>query len=220
MEEMAHAARMRGLQYIAITDHSKRVSMARGLDEAKLRDQWKQIDAFNQKSDGLFWVFKGVEVDILENGTLDISDDCLSEADWVTASIHYGQRQPREQITERILNAIHNPNVHAISHPTGRLISRREPYDVDMAAVMQAAKESNKILELNANPYRLDLSDIHTMAAVHLGIEIVINTDAHSIANLDLLKFGVRQARRAGVKPSIVFNTLTLADVKKRLGVS
>lgn len=220
LEEMAHAARMRGLQYIAITDHSKRVSMARGLDEAKLRDQWKQIDAFNQKSDGLFWVFKGVEVDILENGTLDISDECLSEADWVTASIHYGQRQPREQITERILNAIHNPNVHAISHPTGRLISRREPYDVDMAAVMQAVKESNKILELNANPYRLDLNDIHTMAAVQLGIEIVINTDAHSIANLDLLKFGVRQARRAGVKPSIVFNALTLAEVKKRLGVS
>lgn len=220
LEEMANAARMRGLQYIAITDHSKRVSMARGLDEAKLRDQWKQIDAFNQKSDGLFWVFKGVEVDILENGTLDISDECLSEADWVTASIHYGQRQPREQITERILNAIHNPNVHAISHPTGRLISRREPYDVDMAAVMQAAKESNKILELNANPYRLDLNDIHTMAAVQLGIEIVINTDAHSIANLDLLKFGVRQARRAGVKPSIVFNALTLAEVKKRLGVS
>ena len=220
IEEMAQAARARGLNYIAITDHSKRVSMARGLDETKLREQWKQIDAFNQRSDGLFWVLKGVEVDILENGALDISDDCLSEADWVTASIHYGQRQPREQITERILNAIHNPNVHAISHPTGRLISRREPYDVDMAAVMQAAKESHKILELNANPYRLDLNDIHTMTAVQLGIEIVINTDAHSIANLDLMKFGVRQARRAGVRPSMVFNTLTLAEVKKRLGVS
>lgn len=219
LEEMAHAARMRGLQYIAITDHSKRVSMARGLDEAKLRDQWRQIDAFNQKSDGLFWVFKGVEVDILENGTLDISDDCLSEADWVTASIHYGQRQPREQITERLLNAIHNPHVHAISHPTGRLISRREPYEVDMSTVMDAAKRSNKILELNANPYRLDLNDIHTMTAVQLGIEIVINTDAHSLSNLDLMKFGVRQARRAGVRPSMVFNTLSLAQVKKRLGV-
>ena len=219
LEEMAHAARMRGLQYIAITDHSKRVSMARGLDEAKLRDQWRQIDAFNQKSDGLFWVFKGVEVDILENGTLDISDDCLSEADWVTASIHYGQRQPREQITERLLNAIHNPHVHAISHPTGRLISRREPYEVDMSTVMDAAKRSNKILELNANPYRLDLNDIHTMTAVQLGIEIVINTDAHSLSNLDLMKFGVRQARRAGVRPSMVFNTLSLAQVKRRLGV-
>ena len=219
LEEMAHAARMRGLQYIAITDHSKRVSMARGLDEAKLRDQWRQIDAFNQKSDGLCWVFKGVEVDILENGTLDISDDCLSEADWVTASIHYGQRQPREQITERLLNAIHNPHVHAISHPTGRLISRREPYEVDMSTVMDAAKRSNKILELNANPYRLDLNDIHTMTAVQLGIEIVINTDAHSLSNLDLMKFGVRQARRAGVRPSMVFNTLSLAQVKKRLGV-
>ena len=160
------------------------------------------------------WVFKGIECDILENGDLDISDECLAQADWVTASIHYGQKQPREQITQRILNAIHNPNVHAISHPTGRLLSRREPYDVDMKAVMEAAKEYSKILELNANPYRLDLSDIQTMAAIKMGIQIAINTDAHSISNLDLMKYGILQARRAGVRPAMVLNTRSLSEIK------
>lgn len=217
IEEMARAAAARGLEYIAITDHSKRVSMARGLDESRLKSQWEEIDLFNRDSKCACWVFKGVECDILENGEMDISDECLSQADWVTASIHYGQKQPREQITRRILNAIRNPNVHAISHPTGRLISRREPYDVDMKVIMEAAKEHGKILELNANPYRLDLSDLHTLAAIKMGISIVINTDAHSIANLDLLKYGILQARRAGVQPSMVINTLPLEGIKRRL---
>ncbi|XZE20745.1 DNA polymerase/3'-5' exonuclease PolX [Pirellulaceae bacterium SH449] len=217
IEEMATAAATRGLEYIAITDHSKRVSMARGLDETRLRIQWEEIDQFNRDGNCTCWVFKGVECDILENGEMDISDECLAHADWVTASIHYGQKQPREQITQRILNAIRNPNIHAISHPTGRLISRREPYDVDMKVIMEAAKEHGKILELNANPYRLDLSDVHTLAAIKLGIAIAINTDAHSISNLDLLKYGILQARRAGVQPSMVINTLPLEKIKQRL---
>ncbi len=220
IQEMATAAAARGLEYIAITDHSKRVSMARGLDENRLLQQWIEIDQFNRDSKSSCWVFKGVECDILENGNLDISDECLAQADWVTASIHYGQKQPREQITQRILNAIHNPNVHAISHPTGRLLSRREPYDVDLKAVMEAAKERNKILELNANPYRLDLSDIHTLAAIKMGIKIAINTDAHSISNLDLMKYGILQARRAGVRPAMVINTLALHDMKAWLAKS
>lgn len=220
IEEMAAAAKRRGLSYIAITDHSKRVSMARGMDESRLLEQWKTIDAINQNSDGSFWIFKGVECDILENGKMDLADDCLAEADWVIGSIHYGQKQPREQITERILNAIHHPYVHMIGHPTGRLIGKREPYDVDLEQVMQAASEKGKLLELNANPHRLDLSDLHTMAAIKQGIMIAIDTDAHSIINLDLMKFGVRQARRAGVKPSQVLNTYSLADIKRRLGVS
>jgi DNA polymerase (family X) len=217
IEEMAAAAKARGLEYIAITDHSKRVSMARGLDEAKLLTQWEEIDAINKKSDSRFFIFKGVECDILEDGRMDISDDCLAQADWVTASIHYGQRQPREQITQRILGAIENPFVHAISHPTGRLISRREPYEVDLASVIDAAKAHGKLLELNANPSRLDLNDINTAAAVAAGVTMVINTDAHSISNLDLMKFGITQARRAGVVPADVFNTLPLEDVKRKL---
>jgi DNA polymerase (family 10) len=220
IEEMAHAARLRGLEYIAITDHSKRVSMARGMDETRLREQWARIDTINDRSDGEFWIFKGVECDILENGEMDLADDCLAEADWVTASIHYGQRQPKEEITQRIMNAIQHPHVHAISHPTGRLLGRREAYDVDLAVVMEAAKAHGKLLELNANPFRLDLCDLHVMAATQMGISIVINTDAHSIANLDLMKYGVRQARRGGVERKMVFNAISLKKMKAKLGVS
>ena len=219
IEEMATAAKARGLEYIAITDHSKRVSMARGLDEARLLKQWEEIDTINKKSGGKFLILKGLECDILEDGRMDIADDCLAKADWVTASIHYGQRQPREQITQRILGALENPHVHAISHPTGRLISRREPYDVDMSAVIETAKIQGKYLELNANPSRLDLNDINTAAAIAAGVVIVINTDAHSISNLDLMKFGITQARRAGVVPGNVLNTLPLDKLKKRLEI-
>ena len=177
----------------------------------------EEIDAINKNSDGKFLILKGVECDILEDGRMDIADECLAKADWVTASIHYGQRQPREQITQRILGALENPNVHAISHPTGRLISRREPYDVDLSALIESAKTHGKFLELNANPSRLDLNDINTAAAIAAGVDIVINTDAHSISNLDLMKFGITQARRAGVVPRNVLNTLTLKEVKTRL---
>ena len=219
IEEMAAAAKARGLEYIAITDHSKRVSMARGLDEVKLLMQWREIDAINSNSDGTFLILKGVECDILEDGRMDIADDCLAQADWVTASIHYGQRQPREQITQRILGALENPYVHAFSHPTGRLISRREPYDVDLSAVIESARQHGKYLELNANPARLDLNDINTAAAIAAGVMIVINTDAHSISNLDLMKYGITQARRAGVIPENALNTASLAELKKRLRI-
>ena len=220
IEEMAAAAKARGLEYIAITDHSKRVSMARGLNETRLLKQWEEIDIINGRSDGKFLILKGVECDILEDGRMDIADGCLEQADWVTASIHYGQRQPREQITQRILGALENPYVHALSHPTGRLISRRDPYDVDLSAVIDSAKTHGKYLELNANPSRLDLNDINTAAAVAEGVMIVINTDAHSIPNLDLMKYGITQARRAGVVPENVLNTLALVDLKRRLKIS
>jgi DNA polymerase (family 10) len=219
IEEMAAAARARGLEYIAITDHSKRVSMARGLDETRLLAQWAEIDAINHRSDGLFLILKGIECDILEDGRMDLSDECLTQADWVTASIHYGQKQAREQITQRILGALENPHVDAISHPTGRLISRRDAYDVDLAEVITSAKRHGKFLELNANPSRLDLNDVNTMSAIAAGVMIAINTDAHSIANLDLMKYGITQARRAGVVPSQVLNSLPLSELKKRLAV-
>lgn len=217
LDEMIAAARERGLKYIAITDHSKRVSMANGLDGTRLRKQWKEIDRVNRDLDD-FLVLKGIECDILEKGGMDLPDDVLAEADWVVASVHYGQNQPIEQITERILGALENPYVSIIAHPTGRLINRREAYAVDLDQVFAAAKRHGKLLELNANPARLDLDDIHCAAAKKHGIPIVISSDAHSTGGLQVLRYGVIQARRGGLTATDVANTQSWAEIKKRLG--
>jgi DNA polymerase (family X) len=216
IDEMVAAARERGLQYIAITDHSKRVSMARGLDGDRLRRQWLEIDQVNRQVEDIE-VLKGIECDILEKGGMDLPDDVLAEGDWVIASLHYGQSQPRQQITERLLEAIENPHVDMIAHPTGRLINRREAYDVDMDAVLAAAARHGKLLELNANPARLDLHDLHCAAAKAMGIPIVINTDAHSTAGMDVMRYGVLQARRGGLTAADVANTLPWDEFKKLL---
>jgi DNA polymerase (family 10) len=207
---MKAAAQSIGLHYIAITDHSKRVSMARGLDETRLLQQWAEIDRINASSGEGFRVLKGVECDILEAGPLDIEDRVLAQADWVLASIHYGQKQSRQQITDRILGAICNPHVDIIAHPTGRLLGSRPAYELDLDAVFQAAVEHSKALELNASPYRLDLSEQNLMMATARGIPIAINTDAHSVDGLDAMRFGVTQARRAGLLKDSVINTWTL----------
>jgi len=209
--QMVEAARARGLQYLAITDHSKRVSMARGLDADRLRQQWDEIDKLNRSLTD-FRVLKGVEVDILEKGGLDLDDDVLSESDWVVASVHYGQNQPREQITARILEALANPYVCAIAHPTGRLINRRKPYEVDLDAVLRAAYEHKKFMELNSNPHRLDLDDVACAKAKALGVPIVISSDAHSTDGLGVLRYGILQARRAGLTAADVVNTRGLDD--------
>ena len=141
IEEMAAAAKARGLDYIAMTDHSKRVTMAGGLDAQRIRQQWAEIDKLNERLRGIV-VLKGVEVDILERGGLDLDDDVLAEADWVLASIHYGQNQSREQITRRVIGALENPYVSAIAHPTGRMLNKRKPYEIDMDAVMKAARDA------------------------------------------------------------------------------
>lgn len=216
LEEMVEAARQRGLDYIAITDHSKRVSMANGLDATRLRQQWRQIDKLNARRPGIT-VLKGVEVDILERGGLDLDDEVLAEADYVVASLHYGQNQPREQITRRIVQALENPHVDAIGHPTGRLINRRKGYDVDLEAVFQAARQHGKLLELNATPDRLDLDDVACAAARQHGIPIVISTDAHSTDGLEALRYGVVQARRGGLTADDVANTRPWAKFKKLL---
>jgi DNA polymerase (family 10) len=217
MAQMVKAARDLGLSYIAITDHSQRVAMARGLNPERLLAQWAEIEAFNATLDDGFLVLKGIECDILEAGGMDLPDDVLAQADWVLASVHYGQRQPREQITERILGAIENPYVSAIAHPTGRLLNQREPYALDMEAVMQSAKTHGKILELNASPQRLDLHDQHLAAAKSLGIPVVINTDAHSIDGLANMRFGILQARRGGLEKCDVVNTRSLEDLRSLL---
>jgi DNA polymerase (family 10) len=217
LEDMVAAARGRGLRYIAITDHSKRVSMANGLDAARALEQWKTIDALNRRSAGI-QVLKGIEVDILEKGGLDLDDDVLSQADWVVASVHYGQKQPREQITKRIVDALRNPYVSAIAHPTGRIINRRPSYEVDLDQVFRAASDYGKLLELNANPARLDLDDLNCAAAKAHGIPIVISTDAHGTGDLDKLRYGILQARRAGLTASDVANTRPWDQLRALIG--
>jgi DNA polymerase (family X) len=210
IQQMMAAARSRGLQYIAITDHSKRVSMARGLDESRLLEQWQSIDRLNAEINDGFRILKGVECDILESGPLDISDEVLAQADWVIASVHYGQKQTRQQITQRVLGALENPHVDVLGHPTGRLLGSRPPYEIDMPAVMEAAADFRKGLELNASPYRLDLSENHLMQAAAMQIPITINTDAHSTEGLEVMRYGITQARRAGLTRSSVINTWPL----------
>jgi DNA polymerase (family X) len=217
LEEMVEAAQALGLKYIAITDHSPRVTVANGMNADRLLRQWEQIDKLNEKRKGIT-ILKGVEVDILERGGLDLDDNCLSQADWIVASVHFGQNQPRDQITNRIVDALANPNVCAIAHPTGRIINRRKPYDVDLEAVYDAVLKYKKILELNSNPARLDLDDIHCAACRERGIPIVISTDAHSVQGLGVMRYGILQARRAGLTKQNVANARPWKEVKKLLG--
>lgn len=214
IREMADAAIDRGLSYIAITDHSKRVTMAGGLDARRAEAQWAEIMKIRPEYEGRLTILTGIECDILESGGMDLPDDCLAMADWVLASVHYGQKQPRDQITDRILGAVENPHVDCIAHPTGRLINRRPAYDVDLDAVMRAAAEHRTMLELNANPARLDLHDLHVARASAMNIPIVINTDAHTIENLDLMRYGILQARRGGLTANQVANTRTYKEFK------
>jgi DNA polymerase (family 10) len=215
IEQMVEAAQQRGLSYIAITDHSQRVSMARGLTVDRVLEQWKTIDQLRKHLDESFTLLKGIECDILEKGGMDLPDEVLAEADWVLASVHYGQRQSRAEITDRILGALENPHVTAIAHPTGRLLNQREPYEVDIEAVFKSAKKHHKFLELNANPHRLDLHDLHCAMAKEYGIPIVISTDAHSVSGLDVMRCGILQARRGGLEKADVVNTRPWSEVKK-----
>ncbi|MFM7107907.1 MAG: DNA polymerase/3'-5' exonuclease PolX [Planctomycetaceae bacterium] len=219
LADMVRAAIARGLSYLAITDHGQRVTMANGLDRRRLLRQWGEIDRLNESlaEDGTppVVVLKGIEVDILEKGGLDLPDDVLAQADWVVASLHYGQNQPRERITKRILEAIENPHVSVIGHPTGRLINRRPAYDVDVEAMIEAAARTGTFLEINANPWRLDLDDRLAAAAKRAGVKLVISTDAHSTKGLDVMRCGILQARRAGLEAKDVANTRTLAGLKK-----
>jgi DNA polymerase (family 10) len=216
IEEMIRAAKARSYKYIAITDHSKRVTMAKGLDGARLRRHWKAIGKASSGVRGMT-VLRGVEVDILENGKLDLPDSVLAEADWVVASIHYGQNQSEKQITQRIVNAIRSPHVDAIGHPTGRLIGRRKPYAVNIDEVLKAAADCGCMLELNCQPSRLDLNEITLAAAKEHGIPIVLGTDAHSTDELRFMEYGVYQARRAGLETADVANTRSLAQFRRTL---
>ena len=216
IEEMALAAKARGLKYIAITDHSKRVSMANGLDSTRLRAHWKEIRAVRERITGIE-ILCGIECDILEDATMDLPDDVLAEADWVIAVLHYGLKQPGERIMKRLMTAVKNPHVDIIGHCTGRMIGRREGADVNFSELLKAAADHQVMMEINAHPSRLDLDDIHAAAAKDMGIPIVISTDSHSVNGFEVLQYGVDQARRAGLTKQDVANTKSLADFRKML---
>jgi DNA polymerase (family 10) len=216
IEEMAEAAKARGLKYIAITDHSKRVSMANGLDANRLREHWKHIREVRANIKGIE-ILCGIECDILEDATMDLPDDVLQEADWVVAVLHYGLKQPREQIMKRLMTAITNPHVDIIGHCTGRMIGRREGADVNFSELLKAAADNQVMMEINAHPSRLDLDEIHAAAAKDLGIPIVISTDSHSVNGFDVLQYGVDQARRAGLTKTDVANTRSITEFRKLL---
>ena len=216
LEEMAEAARRNGYAYLAVTDHSRRVSMAKGLDERRLADQMARIDALNARFKG-FRLLKGIEVDILRDGSLDLPDEILRELDLVVASVHYDRALSRERQTARIIRAMDNPCVHILAHPTGRLIGERPPYEMDLEKVMQAALERGCFLELNACPDRLDLDDQACREAKGMGLRVAVSTDAHRASDLDFMRFGIDQARRGWLEPENVLNTLPWQSLRKAL---
>jgi DNA polymerase (family 10) len=216
VEEMALAAKERGYRYIAISDHSKHLTVTRGLDERRLREQMKEIDSLNERLDG-FVVLKSIEVDIMEDGSLDLSDDVLKDLDFVIGAVHHKFNLSREKQTERIIKAMDNPNFTILAHPTGRLIGERDGYDVDMERLVEAAKERGCILELNAHPDRLDLTDEACRLAKEAGVRVAISTDAHAIGDLNFMRYGINQARRGWLEANDVVNALPLDGLKRAL---
>ena len=215
IEEMARRARELGLEYFAVTDHSRRVAMAHGLDAARLREQWQEIDRVAGKLKGIK-LLRGIEVDILDDGKLDLPDDVLGELDWVVASLHYNLRGSSAEMTRRLVKAIRNKNVDVIGHPSSRLVGHREPVEFDLSEVLRAAREEGCAMEVNSQPDRLDLNDTACMAAKRAGVKIVISSDSHSPREFDLLEFGVNQARRGWLEPEDVLNTRSLKSLHVR----
>jgi DNA polymerase (family 10) len=205
--EMAEAARERGYKYMAITDHSKNLAFANGLDDARAGEHIARVRATGEKIERIR-IFAGIEVDILGDGTLDLSDSVLEQMDLVIASVHSHFNQSAEEMTARLLKAIENPNVAIIGHPTGRILLRRDAYPYDMDAVLEAAARNKVAMELNAYPDRLDLSDRHLRMAKQHGVKIVINTDSHHTTHMEKIRYGVLQARRAWLTREDVLNTL------------
>ena len=206
IEEMIEACRAKGYQYMAITDHSQYLKVANGLTAERLREQIQIIKEYNKKYDDII-ILSGIEMDILPDGSLDFDDELLSEVDFVIASIHSSFSQSREKIMERLKTALYNPHVDMIAHPTGRLIGRRDGYDVDVDELIALAKETNTALELNANPHRLDLSAEYLKKAQAAGVSIIINTDAHNTEMLEHMSIGVSNAMKAHLLKSTVLNT-------------
>jgi DNA polymerase (family 10) len=216
LEEIAAAAKDHGYEYLAISDHSKRVTMAHGLDSKRLSNQIEEIDRLNGKLKGAT-LLKSIEVDILKDGSLDLPDDILKELDLTICAVHYDTKLSRDKQTERIIRAMDNPYFTILAHPTGRLINERAPYDIDLERIMEAARERGCYLEVNAHPDRLDLADKNCKMAREMGVKLAISTDAHRITDLDYMRFGVNQGRRGWLEPEDVMNTRSLKELKRLL---
>ncbi len=216
IDEIVEAARKKGYQYIAITDHSQSLQIAGGLNEKKLEEQIKRIEKINQNTHDLT-VLKGIEVDIKSDGTLDLPDSILQKLDIVIAAIHSGFKQESSQLMKRLTRAMKNPYVNIIAHPTGRIIGYREPYAVDMQEIIRIAVQTNTTLEINASPERMDLNDIYVKSASEQGTRLSIATDAHQLAALDNMIYGVSVARRGWLEKSAVLNTFSLSELRKTL---
>ncbi|HEX9768296.1 MAG TPA: DNA polymerase/3'-5' exonuclease PolX [Kiloniellales bacterium] len=214
--EMAKAAHARGYQYLSINDHSKRVTIAHGLDARRLARQLAEIDRLNEGMTG-FLILKSTEVDILEDGTLDLPDDVLCRLDLTVCAVHSKFGLSRDRQTERIIRAMDNPCFDILGHPTGRLINERAGYEIDMERLLLAARERGCYLEVNAQPDRLDLTDLHCKMAKDVGVKVAISTDAHSVTDLDLMRFGLDQARRGWLEADDVLNTRRWPALKRLL---
>lgn len=214
LEEMALAAKKLGFKYLGIGDHSQSLTVANGLSPERVQKQQEEIDELNKKLSGIT-LFKGIECDILPDGSLDYDDDVLKTFDYVVASVHTHFNQTEEEMTKRIVRALENPYVTMLGHATGRLLLRRDGYKVNLETVLQTAAKHGKLIEINAQPARLDIDWVHCKRAKVLGVKLVINPDAHSPDELDLTRFGVFVARRGWLGKDDIFNTKSLAEIKK-----
>ncbi len=217
IEGMAKAAMARGLRYIAITDHTKRLAMTHGLDETRILKQMAEIDRLNKKLAGRFVILKGTECDILKDGTLDLSDSVLAKLDVVGVSVHSHFNLPRAEQTERVKRAMANPHVDIFFHPTGRIINRRPPYDIDVEAIIAHAKKARTVLEIDALPERLDLKDEYVRKCVGAHVPMAIDSDAHAAAHFSLLEYGIAEARRGWAAKHDIINAWPIEKMKKFL---
>jgi DNA polymerase (family 10) len=213
VEEMARACLERGYEYFALTDHSQAMAMVGGLTPERARAQWEEIAEVQERIPGIR-ILRSAEVDILKDGSLDLPDEILTELDVVVVSVHSFMDQDRSTMTQRVLRAVRHPEVDILAHPTGRILNRREPFEMDVEAVLAACAELGVAVEVNASPHRLDLSDVHVRRAVELGCKVVISTDAHAPRALEHMRFGVDQVRRGWVGPGSVLNAMPLAELE------
>ncbi|MCE8424131.1 MAG: PHP domain-containing protein, partial [Candidatus Methanoperedens sp.] len=213
ISEMVEAAKKLGYQYIAITDHSRALGVAHGMSEERLFEQIEEINKLNDNLDD-FHIFAGIEVDIKADSNLDFPDSILKQCEVVIAALHTGQRQTRREITGRLLTAMENENVDIIAHPTGRIIGKREEYDVDIDVLLDAATSTGTVLEINAHPARLDLSDANSRKGKNKGVRFGIGTDAHNSSSLGNMEFGVNVARRGWLEKKDVMNSRSYRDVR------
>lgn len=214
IEEMAKAARDHGYGYVAISDHTQHVTVAHGMDAKRFARHLQDIERVNERLDGIT-VLKSAEVDILEDGSLDLPDEILMELDLAVCAIHSKFNLSRARQTERVIRAMDRPSFTIFAHPTGRLVNEREPYEIDLERIMLAARERGCFLEVNAQPVRMDLSDVHCKMAKDMGVKVAVSTDAHSTTDLELIRFGIDQARRGWLEPDDVLNTRTWVNLKQ-----